>query len=135
MNKKILYKKTRTSLNVKFIYSEKATKFCEIFTLRLSYVVPVKSKVEISRNFVTFSEYMNNSNNISCSIYGSKYQSNFYPGQWKICVLKSFKISCILFMLDQGLASIQKKAKVFHTSVKVCLNLGMDWFFGVHMQL
>ena len=31
----------------KFIYSEKATKFCEIFTLLLSYVVPVKSKVKI----------------------------------------------------------------------------------------
>ena len=27
---------------IKFIYSEKATKFCEIFTLLLSYVVPVK---------------------------------------------------------------------------------------------
>ena len=44
---------------LKFIYSEKATKFCEIFTLLLSYVVPVKSKVNISQNFVTFSEYMN----------------------------------------------------------------------------
>ena len=44
---------------VKFIYSEKATKFCEIFTLLLSYVVPVKSKVKISQNFVAFSEYMN----------------------------------------------------------------------------
>ena len=33
---------------LKFIYSEKATKFCEIFTLILSYVVPVKSKVMIS---------------------------------------------------------------------------------------
>ena len=32
-----------------FIYSEKATKFCEIFTLLLSYVVPVKSKVKISQ--------------------------------------------------------------------------------------
>ena len=38
---------------------EKATKFCEISTLLLSYVVPVKSKVEISQNFVAFSEYMN----------------------------------------------------------------------------
>ena len=28
---------------VNFIYSEKATKFCEIFTLLLSYVVPLKS--------------------------------------------------------------------------------------------
>ena len=38
-------------------YSEKVTKFCEISTLLLSYVVPVKSKVEISQNFVAFSEY------------------------------------------------------------------------------
>ena len=44
---------------LKFIYSEKATNFCEIFTLLLSYVVPVKSKVKISENFVAFSEYMN----------------------------------------------------------------------------
>ena len=44
---------------VKFIYSEKATKFCEIFTLLLSYVVPVKSKVKISQNSVAFSEFMN----------------------------------------------------------------------------
>ena len=32
----------RGYLVVKIIYSEKATKFCEIFTLLLSYVVPVK---------------------------------------------------------------------------------------------
>ena len=44
---------------VKFIYFEKATKFCKIFTLILSYVVQVKSKVKISQNFVVFSEYMN----------------------------------------------------------------------------
>ena len=36
-----------------------ATKFSEIFTLLLSYVVPVKSNVKISQNFVAFSEYMN----------------------------------------------------------------------------
>ena len=41
------------------MYSEEATKFCEISTLLLSYVVPVKSTVEISQNFVAFSEYMN----------------------------------------------------------------------------
>ena len=40
-----------------FIFSEKATKFCEIFTLLLCYVVLVKSKVKVSQNFVTFSEY------------------------------------------------------------------------------
>ena len=47
------------SFLLKFIYSEKAAKFCEIFTLLLSHVVPVKSKVKISQNFVAFSEYMN----------------------------------------------------------------------------
>ena len=39
-------------LIVKFVYSEKATKFCDISTLLLSYEVPVKSKVEISQNGV-----------------------------------------------------------------------------------
>ena len=46
-------------MTVKFIHSEKATNFCEISTVDLSYVVTVKSKVEISQNFVAFSEYMN----------------------------------------------------------------------------
>ena len=46
-------------LLLKFIHSEKATKFCKIFTLLLSYVVPVKSKVKILQNLVAFSEYMN----------------------------------------------------------------------------
>ena len=32
---------------------------CEITTLDLSHVVPVKSTVEISQNFVAFLEYMN----------------------------------------------------------------------------
>ena len=48
-----------TEFLLKFIYSEKATKSYEIFTLLLFYVVPVKSKVKISQNFVSFSEYMN----------------------------------------------------------------------------
>ena len=45
--------------NLKFIYSEKATKFCEISTLLLSVCTIDKSKVEISQNFVAFSEYTN----------------------------------------------------------------------------
>ena len=44
---------------VKFIYSEKVANFCEISTVDLSFVVTVKSKVEISQKFVAFSEYMN----------------------------------------------------------------------------
>ena len=44
---------------IKFVYSEKATKFCEISTLILSTVHTDKSMVEILQNFVAFSEYMN----------------------------------------------------------------------------
>ena len=44
---------------VKLIYSEKATKFCEIFPLLLTVCTLVKSKGKISQNFVAFSEYMN----------------------------------------------------------------------------
>ena len=45
--------------SVKFIYSEKATNFFEIFTLLLTLCTLVKSKVKISQNLVAFSEYMN----------------------------------------------------------------------------
>ena len=44
---------------MKFIYSEKATKFCEIFPLLLTICTEVKSREKISQNFVAFSEYMN----------------------------------------------------------------------------
>ena len=44
---------------VKFIYSEKATKFCEISTVDLTVTTQDKSTVVISRKFVAFSEYMN----------------------------------------------------------------------------
>ena len=44
---------------VKFIYSEKATKFFEISTLDLTVCTVVKCKVEILQNCVAFSEYMN----------------------------------------------------------------------------
>ena len=42
--------------SVKFIYSEKATKFCEIFPLLLTTVHTVKSRGKISQNFVPFSD-------------------------------------------------------------------------------
>ena len=48
-----------TKYELKFIYSEKATKFCEISTLLLSTVHTDKIKVEILQNFVAFLEYMN----------------------------------------------------------------------------
>ena len=52
---------------VKFIYSENATTFCEIFPLLLTTVHTVKRKGKISQNFVAFSEYMNFINYFSYS--------------------------------------------------------------------
>ena len=46
-------------IDLKFKYSEKATKFCKIFPLLMTTLHRVKSKVEIPQNFVAFSEYMN----------------------------------------------------------------------------
>ena len=37
---------------LKFIYSEKATNFCEIFTLLLTTVHTVKGRLKILQNFV-----------------------------------------------------------------------------------
>ena len=62
------------------MYSEKATKFCKIFTLLLSYVAPVKSKVKISQNFVAFSEYMN-----------FNYLSNYLSIKWEFLSSKKYK--------------------------------------------
>ena len=42
---------------IKFIDSEKAKKFCEIFTLLLTGTTLDKSKLKISQNFVAFSEF------------------------------------------------------------------------------
>ena len=59
LNSRETVKKIKIKSILKFIHSEKATKFCEISTVDLSYVVSVKSTVEISQNFVAFSKYMN----------------------------------------------------------------------------
>ena len=57
--KKIATKLHLSSFPVKFIYSEKAMKFCKIFPLLLTVCTVVKNKGKISQNFVAFSEYMN----------------------------------------------------------------------------
>ena len=41
------------------MYSEKPTKFCEIFPLLLTVWTVVQSKGKISQKFVAFSEYKN----------------------------------------------------------------------------
>ena len=42
---------------MKFIYFEKATKFCEISTVDLTITISDKSTVEISQKFIAFSEW------------------------------------------------------------------------------
>ena len=58
---------------LKFIYSEKVTKFFKTSTIDLTVTTWDKSTVEISQNFVDFSKYMNfNSNSYD-------FRKNFYP--------------------------------------------------------
>ena len=52
----VYYDQHVREFRVKFIYSEKAA-FYKISIVDLSYVVPVKSTVEILENFVAFPEY------------------------------------------------------------------------------
>ena len=83
-------------LTLKFIcYSEKVTKFCEISTLLLSYVVPVKSKVEISKNFVAFSEHLNFTRYIMSNILGDHFHIFFAFSQNLDCIL--FEEMCWFF--------------------------------------
>ena len=53
------YLKNSLSIKVHIPILRRPHFFCEISTVDLSYVVTVKSTVEISQNFVAFSEYMN----------------------------------------------------------------------------
>ena len=74
---------------LKFIYSEKATKFCKIFALLLSYVVPIKIKMKIlfKDNFLQASISQAGCQNVGISVsyvspkeYFWKFQCKF---SWK----------------------------------------------------
>ena len=81
---------------IKFIYSKKATKFCEIFPLLFTTVHTVKNKEKISQNFVAFSVYINSK---------------------KICYLINFKghLSKYNFLRSEmnTIVSLKIKAKKF----------------------
>ena len=62
---------------LKFIYSEKATKFCEIFSILSTTVHTVKSKVKILQTFEAFSEYMNF--NFRVNFWWLKFSKNPTP--------------------------------------------------------
>ena len=55
----VRFNNTQLADDINFIYSEKATKFCEIFPLHLTVCTGVKSKGKILQNSVAFSKYMN----------------------------------------------------------------------------
>ena len=84
-SKKHFMQNIKQNFQIKFIYSEKATKFCEIPTLLLSYVVPVKSKVEILRK--AFSEYMN-FNTMWKSLTNISRRKSLICGKFKIRIAK-----------------------------------------------
>ena len=56
------------------IYSKKATKFCKISNLLLTGITLDKKLVEISQNFVAFSEYMNFSTTHDLRISGENFR-------------------------------------------------------------
>ena len=83
-------------LQKKFTYSEKATKFCEIFTLLLSYVSSAsKSKEKISPNFVAFSEYMN-------FTWNYKWESNLWNVKSHDAILHGIFCSLLSFISIGG---------------------------------
>ena len=93
--------------NVKFLYSEKAIKVCEISPIDLFYVVKVKSIVEISQIFVAFSECMNfktweKTLCTSCVPKGQLiYKANCQAGLWNRGPLKI--LSGIKLILIRGI--------------------------------
>ena len=94
-----------TKYELKFVYCEKTTKFCEISTLLLSTGHTDKSKVEISQNFLVFSEYMNFIHSLSFikvkTLWeGHKIGKKFPPVFTKqLFLLSSVKTSGILFQI------------------------------------
>ena len=75
---------------LKFIYSEKATKCCEISTNYLTVSTYDKWLVEVSQNFVAFSEYMNFMTKIYCSFTGTLQCEN-YKSDWFCQFVQRFR--------------------------------------------
>ena len=96
-----------TCTSIKFIYyrySEKTTKFCEISTLLLTTVHTVKSKVEISQNFVAFSEYMNFILNFCLSLKSCNIQVN--TTSRALCTVAPPQSTFVQFRMQCCVASI-----------------------------
>ena len=72
---------------VKFIYSDKATKFCKIFTLLFTVCTVVKIKMKILQNSVVFSEYTN-FNRLSVPLFKQIKKNFLSTAQKKDKILK-----------------------------------------------
>ena len=81
---------------VKFIYSEKATKFCEMFPLILTVCTVLKSKGNISQKILAFSEYMN-------------FQKKYYRGTGTLVFQKKVSETFTQAWSDWLLSDLQKK--------------------------
>ena len=93
-------------IEVKFIYSEKATKFCEIFPLHLSVCIVDKSKGKISQNLnYIYHDILKNLHWLSAKrnrpiVFSikPKFDYQFFVD---LCVLlKSRMWNCVLFWFD-----------------------------------
>ena len=115
---------------LKFVYSEKATKFCETSTLLLSVFTVDKSKEEISQNFVAFSEYMNFNKIkllLKCSFLfqpSSPHTSTIVD----LCALRRSQTTLIFVNLSE----IFSTAKDFHTIMYLIGTLLRRYVTKVH---
>ena len=96
---------------VKFIYSEKATRFSKISTVDLSYVKTVKSKVEISQIFAAFSECMNFILKLCCK-HACSFRKDFNPMRVQcsvMIVLESELFSKLDYSAAEGESTLDKQ--------------------------
>ena len=103
---------------LKFIYSEKATKFREISTLLLSLCTVDESKVEILQTFVAFSEYTNFNRKIPIAeiaqnnpLRSNREQHNIATGITTTCHI--FSEGALLF-LDRLFSQDKKKSNFYN---------------------
>ena len=80
-------------------------------TLDLSYVVPVKSRVEILQKFVAFSEYMNFINSLDTS------PLDYFKIKENCKISKSFNHK-MTFLLFKGLVGDEWIINLIHTTQK-----------------
>ena len=103
---------------LKFKYSEKAAKFCEIFTLLLTGTTQDKSKVKISKICVAFSEYMNFTKKVLVNFL-SNFISNCLISVTMNCGGTSAE-NCTYFDSSTTVVSGACKANICKVNTNIC---------------